>query len=118
MDIQSCKNGGNINNDVSPFLNDFKFLVSIYIFYYNVYNRIYKSLRTLLIHGMQDDVVNCSYAVRAREAYGEEQCKLMLIRDAGHGFTMQQNESVMTAIKHFLKKEVDTNPSSKQTANF
>lgn len=61
--------------------------------------------RTLLIHGMQDDVVNYSYAVRAREAYEEEQCKLMLIRDAGHGFTMQQNESVMTAIEHFLKKK-------------
>ena len=67
---------------------------------------------------MKYDVVNYSYAVRAREAYEEEQCKLMLIRDAGHGFTMQQNESVMTAIEHFLKKEVDTNPSSKQTANF
>ena len=61
--------------------------------------------RTLLIHGMQDELVNYSYAVRAKECYGEEQCKLILIRDAGHGFTMQQNESAMIAIEHFLEKK-------------
>lgn len=61
--------------------------------------------RTLLIHGMQDEIVNYSYAVRAKECYKEEQCKLILIRDAGHGFTVQQNESVMIAIEHFLDKK-------------
>jgi len=58
--------------------------------------------RTLLIHGMKDEIVNYSYAVRAKECYEEKQCKLILVRDAGHGFTMQQNESVMIAIEHFL----------------
>lgn len=64
----------------------------------------------LLIHGMQDDIVNYAYAVKAKESYGKGQCSLMLIRDAGHGFSEQQDESAMIAIEHFLckKKELLT----------
>lgn len=94
-DIIECPNGMTISRkyhenivDMDPFLEISK----------------YKG-RTLLIHGMQDDVVNYSYAVKAKESYEEEQCKLMLIRDAGHGFNTQQDESVMIAIEHFLEKK-------------
>lgn len=62
----------------------------------------------LLIHGMQDDIVNYAYAVKAKESFEKRQCSFMLIRDAGHGFNEQQDESVMIAIEHFLCKKKRT----------
>lgn len=61
--------------------------------------------RVLLIHGMQDEIVNYSYAIKAKECYAKDQCRLMLIRDAGHGFTIQQTENTMIAAEHFLAKK-------------
>lgn len=61
--------------------------------------------RVLLIHGTQDMVVNYSYAVKAKESYEKGQCSFMLIRNAGHCFNEQQNESAMIAVEHFLGKK-------------
>ncbi|MCM1127442.1 MAG: alpha/beta hydrolase [Lachnospiraceae bacterium] len=61
--------------------------------------------RVLLIHGMRDEVVNYAYAVKAKESYEKGQCSLMLIRDAGHGFNEQQNESAVIEMEHFLQQE-------------
>ena len=66
--------------------------------------------RVLLVQGMEDNVVNYAYAVRAKESYDKGQCSLMMIRDAGHGFNGQQDESAVIAIEHFLagKRELLT----------
>lgn len=61
--------------------------------------------RVFLIHGMQDDVVNYAYAVKAKECYEKGQCSFMLVRNAGHGFNGQQDESAIIAIEHFLDKK-------------
>lgn len=61
--------------------------------------------RVLLIHGMQDEIVHYSYAVKAKASYAKDQCRLMLVRDAGHGFTMQQTKNTMIAVEHFLQKK-------------
>ncbi|MCM1258740.1 MAG: alpha/beta hydrolase [Roseburia sp.] len=94
-DIIECPNGMKLSREFHEKVVDMDPFLEI---------RKYKG-RTLLIHGMQDDIVNYSYAVRAKECYEEEQCRLMLIRDAGHGFTSQQDESAMIAIEHFLDKK-------------
>lgn len=63
--------------------------------------------RVLLIQGTNDGVVNYSYAVKAKESYQKGQCQLLIVRNAGHGFSRQQEDSVITAMKMFLagKKE-------------
>ncbi len=63
--------------------------------------------RVLLIQGTNDDVVNYSYAIKAKECYQKGQCQLLMVRNAGHGFSRQQEDSVITAMKMFLagKKE-------------
>ncbi len=61
--------------------------------------------RVLLMHGMRDEIVNYSYAVKAKETYEKGQCSFMLMRDAGHGFNAGQDESAVIAMEHFLDKK-------------
>lgn len=56
----------------------------------------------LLIQGMDDNVVNYSYAVRAKENYQKGQCHLQLVREMGHGFTKEQEESMIASVRQFL----------------
>lgn len=61
----------------------------------------------LLLHGTQDMVVNYSYAIRAKESYQNNQCHLQLIRNAGHGFDDNQQESVYASIRQFINDRVE-----------
>lgn len=56
----------------------------------------------LILQGMEDDVVNYSYAIRAKENYQQGQCQLQLIRSFGHGFREGQQESAISSIRQFL----------------
>lgn len=64
----------------------------------------------LLIHGLEDGVVDYSYAVRAKENYRKGQCHLQLIRNAGHGFSGGHWECIGESMRQFLEghKEVLT----------
>lgn len=56
----------------------------------------------LLLQGMEDPIVNYSYAVRARESYAPGQCRLQLIPRMGHGAEEKQRESIVASIRQFL----------------
>lgn len=64
----------------------------------------------LIIHGLDDKVVNFSYSVRARENYREGQCHLQLVRNMGHGWDEGQQESTFASMRQFLagRKEILT----------
>ncbi|MDF9842633.1 MULTISPECIES: alpha/beta fold hydrolase [unclassified Paenibacillus] len=64
----------------------------------------------LLMHGTDDQVVNYTYAVKAKESYAPEQCHLQLIQEAGHSFTENQSAGALVSIQQFLqdKKEILT----------
>lgn len=64
----------------------------------------------LIIQGMDDDVVNYSYAIRAKENYKKAQCHLQLVRNMGHGFNESLQESMIASIRQFLleRKEILT----------
>ena len=56
----------------------------------------------LLIQGMNDEIVNFSYAIRAKESYKAGQCHLQLVREMGHGFDANQQSSLIASIKQYL----------------
>lgn len=56
----------------------------------------------LLLHGTEDQVVDYTYAVKARGVYAPGQCQLQLIQEAGHSFTEKQSASAMVSIQQFL----------------
>ncbi len=56
----------------------------------------------LLIQGMNDEIVNFSYAIRAKENYKEGQCHLQLVREMGHGFDANQQSSLIASIRQYL----------------
>ena len=58
----------------------------------------------LILQGLADEIVNYSYAVRAKENYRAGQCCLQLIRDVGHGLDKGQFESAFASIWQFLKE--------------
>ncbi len=64
----------------------------------------------LILHGLEDEVVDYSYAIRARESYAPGQCHLQLIRDVGHSFSSHQQESAIASMREFLleRKELLT----------
>ncbi len=64
----------------------------------------------LILQGMEDKIVNYSYAIRARENYQPGQCQLQLLRNVGHGFNQEQEENVVASIHQFLlgRKELFT----------
>ncbi|MCZ8520811.1 MULTISPECIES: alpha/beta hydrolase [Paenibacillus] len=64
----------------------------------------------LLLHGTADPLVHYNYSIKAKESYAPDQCRLQLIKDAGHAFTEKQTASAIVSIHQFLlgKKEVLT----------
>ncbi|MCH5253365.1 MAG: alpha/beta hydrolase [Lachnospiraceae bacterium] len=64
----------------------------------------------LIIHGLDDKVVNYSYSVRAKENYQEGQCHLQLVRNMDHGLDAGQQESAFASMRQFLngRKEILT----------
>lgn len=56
----------------------------------------------LLIQGLNDEVVNYSYAIRAKENYKEGQCHLQLVREMGHGFDENMQSSLIASIRQYL----------------
>lgn len=56
----------------------------------------------LILQGLADEIVNYSYAIRAKESYRKGQCRLQLIRNLGHGLDAGQLESVFASIRQFL----------------
>lgn len=56
----------------------------------------------LILQGMRDPLVHYSYAVKAKACYREDQCALMLIRQARHGFDPALLDSAFASIRQFL----------------
>lgn len=56
----------------------------------------------LLLQGTEDDVVDYSYALRARHEYAKGQCTLQLIRAMSHGLNESQFAGVIASIRQFL----------------
>ena len=57
----------------------------------------------LILHGLEDEIVDYSYSIRAQKMYEKGQCQLQLIPNAGHGFNERQDESVLASITQFLQ---------------
>lgn len=58
--------------------------------------------QVLILQGLEDQVVNYSYAIRAKENYQTGQCHLQLIRNMGHYLNEEQMESALASIRQFL----------------
>ena len=58
--------------------------------------------RVLLIQGLEDGIVDYSYAVKARASYEKGQCRLQLVRNMGHSPDEGQFESIFASIRQFL----------------
>ncbi len=56
----------------------------------------------LILQGLADDIVNYSYAIRAKENYKKGQCHLQLVRNMGHGFSENQYQSAFASVRQFL----------------
>lgn len=56
----------------------------------------------LILQGLSDDIVNYSYAIRAKENYKEGQCHLQLVRNMGHGFSPNNYDSAFASVRQFL----------------
>ncbi len=64
--------------------------------------------KVLIVHGTNDKVVNPSYAEKAYEAFGKENCDLIYISGAGHGFKGKAMKVAADITKEFLldKREI------------
>lgn len=62
----------------------------------------------LIIHGDEDSVVDVSYSIRAKNAYGDEQCSLQIVRNMGHGVNESQREAIIASLRQFVanKREI------------
>ncbi len=58
--------------------------------------------QVLILQGLEDDIVNYSYAIRAKENYKKGQCHLQLVRNMGHGFSESQYQSAFASVRQFL----------------
>ena len=56
----------------------------------------------LIIQGLDDETVDSSYAVRAKESYRAGQCHLQLVHNMGHGYTEEQRRSAFAVMRQFL----------------
>lgn len=56
----------------------------------------------LILQGLEDDIVNYSYAIRAKENFRAGQCHLQLVRNMGHNLNEHQLESAFASIRRFL----------------
>lgn len=57
----------------------------------------------LILQGLEDKTVLPSYSIRARECYGEDRCKLILMEGMGHGFDEDRRAKALEDIEEFLK---------------
>lgn len=57
----------------------------------------------LILHGTADRVVPIEYAYCAGQAYGEARCQLIPIVGADHGYTEDENRTVLACIRLFLR---------------
>ena len=57
----------------------------------------------LVLHGLEDQVVNYTYSIRLQQVYGTDRCRLQLIQKAGHGFNEEQGRSAFASIRQFLE---------------
>ena len=79
----------------------------------------------LIIHGTDDQIVDYSYSMRAKESYEKGQCHLQIVRAMGHGTNDQQKDAIIASVRQFLngKKEIMafriiiTHEASKQEGN-
>lgn len=62
----------------------------------------------LMIHGTEDQVVDISYSMRARDSYEKGQCTLLTVRGMGHGADKEQKPFVIDSVRQFLagRKEI------------
>lgn len=56
----------------------------------------------LILQGLEDKVVDYSYAIRAQANYVKGQCHLQLIRQMGHGFDIELQKSIVASMRQFL----------------
>lgn len=56
----------------------------------------------LILQGLEDQIVDSSYAVRAQANYEKGQCHLQLIRQMGHGYDDGQQKSLFDSMRQFL----------------
>lgn len=56
----------------------------------------------LILQGLEDQIVDYSYAIRAQANYEKEQCHLQLIRQMGHGYDAEQQKSLVASMRQFL----------------
>lgn len=61
----------------------------------------------LILQGLEDETVNYSYGIRARESYEKGQCHLQLIRNVGHSLNEKQKESAVASIRQFLMERME-----------
>lgn len=59
----------------------------------------------LILHGTDDRVVPIAYSERAAETYGHDNCQLIPIAGADHGFTQEENHVALHCIKLFLEEQ-------------
>ncbi|MBQ6173564.1 MAG: alpha/beta fold hydrolase [Clostridia bacterium] len=55
----------------------------------------------LILHGTEDQVVDCTYSVRAQAAYRKGQCRLQIVRGMGHS-TEGMLDSLYASMRAFL----------------
>ena len=56
----------------------------------------------LILQGLEDQIVDYSYAIRAQANYEKGQCHLQLIRQMGHGYDSEQQKSLVASMRQFL----------------
>ncbi|NMA85527.1 MAG: prolyl oligopeptidase family serine peptidase [Epulopiscium sp.] len=61
----------------------------------------------LILQGLEDEIVNYSYAIRAKESYEKGQCHLQLLRNVGHSLNEKQKESAVASIRQFLLERIE-----------
>ncbi|MDO5518408.1 MAG: alpha/beta fold hydrolase [Clostridium sp.] len=66
--------------------------------------------RVMILHGLDDQIVDYHYAVKASKLYESDKCHLQLVKAAGHCFNSNQKLGALASIHQFLlgKKEVLT----------
>ena len=57
----------------------------------------------LILQGMEDSIVDYSYAIRAQANYKKGQCHLQLIQNMGHGYNEEQQKSAVASMRQFLR---------------
>ncbi|MCD8104243.1 MAG: alpha/beta hydrolase [Lachnospiraceae bacterium] len=55
----------------------------------------------LIVHGTKDEIVDCSYARKAAEAY--RNAELVVIPDGKHGFSKEHDKIALEAVERFVK---------------